>query len=265
MAVRSSSQPSAAAVETTPRFHAALTILQEAHDYACKLGRSVWDFAVEICHLRAAGLSSSDLRWLICQGLVEHGAEVTREGEDHRTFCRTGTLSFTRTTCFVLTDSASDLPCPTPAALAAVPDPEPPAPPPPQLASGTPLMPQWDKKRQELRLGGLVVKQFKVPAPNQEMILASFEEEGWPPRIDDPLPPHLDHRDTVRRSAWAPRGSPWPRRWRASASAARSRSGDSAADLPLTPKWGSEIQISGFQWPRSSLDTFPSFQRALGG
>jgi hypothetical protein len=29
-----------------------------------------------------------------------------------------------------------------------------------------------------------------VPAPNQELILGCFEEEGWPPRIDDPLPPH---------------------------------------------------------------------------
>ena len=40
-----------------------------------------------------------------------------------------------------------------------------------------------------MRLGGLVVKQFKLPAPNQETILAAFEEEDWPPRIDDPLPP----------------------------------------------------------------------------
>jgi len=35
------------------------------------------------------------------------------------------------------------------------------------------------------------VKQFKQPAPSQETILASFEEEGWPERIDDPLPQQL--------------------------------------------------------------------------
>jgi hypothetical protein len=34
-----------------------------------------------------------------------------------------------------------------------------------------------------------VVKEFKLPAPNQETILTAFQEEGWPPRIDDPLPP----------------------------------------------------------------------------
>jgi len=47
-------------------------------------------------------------------------------------------------------------------------------------------------------MGEMVVKQFKVPAPNQEVILASFEEEGWPPRIDDPLPPQAD-QDSKRR------------------------------------------------------------------
>jgi hypothetical protein len=51
------------------------------------------------------------------------------------------------------------------------------------------ILPVWDPDRQELRLGSTVVKQFKVPAINQEIVLASFQEEGWPVRIDDPLPP----------------------------------------------------------------------------
>jgi hypothetical protein len=51
------------------------------------------------------------------------------------------------------------------------------------------LKPFWDRDRQELRVGPRVVKQFKVPAPNQEVILAAFHEEDWPARIDDPLPP----------------------------------------------------------------------------
>ena len=37
-------------------------------------------------------------------------------------------------------------------------------------------------------LGAALVKQFRVPAVNQELILSAFEEEGWPPRVDDPLP-----------------------------------------------------------------------------
>jgi hypothetical protein len=69
---------------------------------------------------------------------------------------------------------------------------------PPTAPTCSPQIPQWDKERQELRLGDLVVKQFKVPAPNQELILAAFQEEGWPPRMDDPLPPHPE-QDSKRR------------------------------------------------------------------
>ena len=62
--------------------------------------------------------------------------------------------------------------------------------------------PTWDRDRQELRWGDEVVKQFKVPSPNQETILAAFEEEHWPSRIDDPLSPRLDqdpkHGYTIR-------------------------------------------------------------------
>ena len=41
-------------------------------------------------------------------------------------------------------------------------------------------------------MGNTVVKRFRVPAANQEAILAVFEEEHWPARIDDPLPPHRE-------------------------------------------------------------------------
>jgi hypothetical protein len=39
---------------------------------------------------------------------------------------------------------------------------------------------------------GQLVKQFKRPAPLLELILAAFEELGWPDYFDDPLPGHLD-------------------------------------------------------------------------
>jgi hypothetical protein len=53
-------------------------------------------------------------------------------------------------------------------------------------------------------LGEKVVKEFKLPASNQATILMTFEEDGWPRRIDDPLPPALNcdpkHRlhDTIK-------------------------------------------------------------------
>jgi hypothetical protein len=48
--------------------------------------------------------------------------------------------------------------------------------------------PRWNGQLRELRCGELLVKEFRRPAPNQELVLTAFEEEGWPTQIDDPLP-----------------------------------------------------------------------------
>jgi hypothetical protein len=53
--------------------------------------------------------------------------------------------------------------------------------------------PEWDSSRRELRMGDHVVKRFRQHARNQETILAAFQEEGWPSRIDDPLPRDGEH------------------------------------------------------------------------
>ena len=65
--------------------------------------------------------------------------------------------------------------------------------------SGTPggssaaqLVPRWDDLRRELVVHGQIVKRFRLPAPYQEAVLAAFEEEGWPPRVFDPLSPQGD-------------------------------------------------------------------------
>ena len=50
--------------------------------------------------------------------------------------------------------------------------------------------PRWDSVLRELSVGSVIIKRFKQPAPNQELILATFEEQGWPTKVDDPLPPH---------------------------------------------------------------------------
>ena len=66
------------------------------------------------------------------------------------------------------------------------------------------VIPHWDPATRVLRLGRCVVKQYRVPSSTQEVILAAFQEEGWPPHLDDPLPPVLDGyppdrlRDAIR-------------------------------------------------------------------
>jgi len=49
-------------------------------------------------------------------------------------------------------------------------------------------LPNWHRPEKRLCIGTVLVKQFKVPAVAQELILDAFEERGWPQKIDDPLP-----------------------------------------------------------------------------
>lgn len=204
------------------RVFRALSALLESHDYARDLGCDPWDFAVELSALRRLGATNGDCRWLAGKKFVLHAVELTMPGEPVRTFRQGGVLMFGKRTCLVLTESgeqfarkhAREAP---PARLAAygISQAAPmsdgavsvagPALLSAAQAAGTngdlleqSLKPVWDRDRQQLRVGKKIVKEYKVPAANQEVILAAFQEEHWPPRIDDPLPPHPD-QDPKRR------------------------------------------------------------------
>jgi hypothetical protein len=47
--------------------------------------------------------------------------------------------------------------------------------------------PYWDRATRTLTLRGVIVKRFRQPSPFQMLILDVFEQEGWPPQIDDPI------------------------------------------------------------------------------
>jgi len=161
-------------------------LLLRGQQYAQELGRDRWDFAVEIATLRAAGLTNNDFRWLICKGFVQHGREVTLANDPSRRFQRCSGLRFFKTTCFVLNSSghaenggleanSADAGSEHTAVHG--------------NGHADVKKPQWDQDRRQFRLGALIIKEFKLPAVNQETVLTAFEEEGWPPFIDDPLPP----------------------------------------------------------------------------
>jgi hypothetical protein len=190
------------------RMRRAISVLTDAMYYTSDLGCGVWDFAVSIGELRDAGLSDNDLRWLMRKGFVEQAIEITEAGDNVRSFRPASGCIFSDRTCFVRTESAQEFAFEDPAAtlgpcnarnghvasvnghhdsIVSVP-----------MAVHHVTNPTWDRDRQELRWGEYLVKQFKVPSPNQETILAAFEEERWPPRIDDPLPPQVD-QDPKRR------------------------------------------------------------------
>jgi hypothetical protein len=198
--------------------HAAPALLGHAYDCTEDAHAAPWDFALEIGKLREAGLTTTDLRWLVAQGLVEHGAETSAHGDAHRSFTRGEGFNFSTTSCVVLTRKgaafARQLLQAAPA-TAAAPEPLDAA---PQAARGRhsaspnggtgpgpALKPHWDPARRALSLGDQLVKQFRVPAGNQEFILSAFQEEGWPEHIDDPLPgnhlidPKIRLNDTIYR------------------------------------------------------------------
>lgn len=60
------------------------------------------------------------------------------------------------------------------------------------------VKPRYDTDLRELWLGEKLVKRYRTPAKNQELILQVFQEENWPARIDDPLVP-LDEIDCKLR------------------------------------------------------------------
>lgn len=171
--------------EIRPGIVELLTSFECARSVEC----DVWDFAVEIRRLRKAGLAENEFRWLVFKEYVDHARELTGSKVNGRQFRQTGNLSFTRRTCFVLTEVGvlfartvlSQIPA-KPSIF-------------PIVAKGEPT---WDPYRRELRIDEHVVKRFRCSAKNQERILASFEEEGWPHRIDDPIPPKPDQNQSQR-------------------------------------------------------------------
>jgi hypothetical protein len=177
---------------------AALRFLAEAKQFAQQLHRNPWDFAVEIDCLRELGLTCNDFRRLACEGWIEHAREVTAVNDRARIFQPDRPLCFSKTTCVVLADGMGALL----EKLAVTSDVKGAGGQTSTAVAGNGHVdaprPKWDSDRQELRVGDVVVKHFKVPAVNQELILAVFEEEGWPVRIDDPLPPHPE-QDPKRR------------------------------------------------------------------
>lgn len=171
------------------RFRAALELLLEAHHYAQDLGFDSWQFAIELDSLAATGLLPNDLRWLLWKGYAEHAQEVTGAEDTKRVFRPSTPPIFSDRTCLILTELGAAAvrqlchsstngkpPVETKAAAAA------------QTCSEMPV-PKWDAARRELTVAGKIVKRFRLPSANQEMVLTVLEEENWPASISDPLPP----------------------------------------------------------------------------
>lgn len=177
----------------------ALMLLWKAYRYAQDANRDVWDFALELDTLLQAGVTHTDLRWLVAKGFVKHACELAIEATGQRAFGPDGGLHFAAETCLVLTPAGAQhvrgvlegilVSSPVLLSVAAEGiDEQGAAVEPSAGESAVTRPPCWNAGRRELVWGDRLVKRYRVPAPNQERILCAFEEEGWPERIDDPLP-----------------------------------------------------------------------------
>jgi hypothetical protein len=173
------------------KFEHPLALLVEAATYAEQTSGDLWEYAIEIRELQKLGLTENDLRFLVRLDYVDHASEVRLLGNDGRRFKPTGNLYFTKQTCFVLKESAVSAFARRSDTLEARDTIGPSIIRLPNACKHTDglRVPRWDAKQRVLSFDGLVVKQFRWHAPNQEMILSVFQEEGWPMRIDDPLAP----------------------------------------------------------------------------
>jgi hypothetical protein len=212
------------------RFRSALGLLLTAFDYAQDSGSDRWQFAVEVSELLSNGATLADIRWLILRGFAEHAKETTTPGDAKRSFRPLAPTSFPPDAFLVLSPAGATLrptvnrlredrqglspiaPSPlmgegrgegaaSPSSHGTVSRPchsQTPALPSPQPQVPSPQLPIWDRAHRELRYRGQIIKRYRVPAPNQELILAAFQEEGWPEFIDDPLPP-VDEQDPKHR------------------------------------------------------------------
>ena len=206
--------------ELAPEIRNGLSELLKGFDYARDLQCPIWDFSVEIERLLALGMTTSDLRWLVKRGLLAHAREATGPHDADRRFdFQMQNLAFSKSTCFALTASglamlgrdgdialelgagssqaaAIEMPLRTLSAKQC------------EFVAGPPanarILPNWDRDTRTFLVGERVVKQFRVPSPNQEAVLDAFQEEGWPRCVDDPLPPVPDQqpkrrlRDTIK-------------------------------------------------------------------
>jgi hypothetical protein len=135
---------------------------------------------------RAAGVLTLDLRWLLQKGYVQHLVESTRAQAQKRTFRRSGAIAFSDRSCFIITSRGESLSLGAPSTSCGTSRGQRPT---IESAPHRDIRPRWDASARELWVGDAIVKRFRVAAPNEEMILSAFDEEGWPSHIDDPLPP----------------------------------------------------------------------------
>ncbi len=157
---------------------AALAPLWKAFACSQDLRIDPWEFALPLQHLADLGVDQSDLRWLVLHGYVTFRNRARRyQPSPNAGVSVDPRLMITEVGLLVADPSAAAEDSSPGRSLNSA-----------DIISVNSHVPQWDRRRRRLSFDGCVVKQFRLPASNQEAVLSAFEAEGWPASIDDPLP-----------------------------------------------------------------------------
>ncbi len=185
----STSLSRSSAFPLAPRVHGALSLLLGAYHNNEAAGSESWDQALSMSALEQAGVNSSDLRWLIGRGLVEHAVDAPGSQATSHVVRRPNRARFQSGAVFRLTAvgakfvqqldlSTAESVRPASASRAAGSH---------RSVASPPLRPRWDRDRCELRVGSALARRFLLEAADQVRILAAFEEARWPESIESPL------------------------------------------------------------------------------
>jgi len=175
-------------ISAAPRLSALLARLLQSYESAAGSSPHVGKHADEILALRRLGMHENDLRWLVRRGFVAP-AEQDDESRSHGAAAHGSLAGNTRVALTshgaqiareLLSRQNTDGAKTSSALRAPVED----------AAHPTDAWrrPSWDRNRGELKLGAVVVKRLKMVAADEEVVLAAFEELGWPSTIDGLLP-----------------------------------------------------------------------------
>jgi hypothetical protein len=146
--------------------------------------------AVTYRDIRGLGVTDHLLQWMLYQGQLEH---LLASAGDRAHGPAVPGLRFSASSAFCLTEPGacfarqmlSDAPPRLESAQL-------------QLLDVEFLPPSYDKENRVFRWGRCVLKKFDQPAENQEAVLLSAEELGWPRWLDNPLPFRVGRRRKVR-------------------------------------------------------------------
>jgi hypothetical protein len=168
-------------VRKRPTVRSALMQLQEAYELARSENLPIEEFAIRLSSLIQGGGSAAAAQWLVNSRYARLTAEdgtVDSSGSFVRNRPRNGPLS--NHSRLTLTERGLELArgCngTTDVELSVT------------STSLSTMKPHWHRKKRELWVGNQLIKRFTKTAKNQHLIMEVFEEEGWPPSIDDPFP-----------------------------------------------------------------------------